>query len=169
MTNVRVELAGPEDWETYRSVRLAALAESPSAFFSTLAGETALDPEVWRERLGSAATFLAWQDSEPVGTVTLLGYRGTQEHGFTGASHIVAMWVSPDARRLGVGRLLVQTALDQAASDGAASVVLWVFEANKPAQALYESMGFRATDQLASRPGAPEDVEFLMIREFGEP
>jgi len=85
---------------------------------------------------------------------------------FPGAWHLVAMWVRPAARGLGIGRLLVQTVIDQAAASGAPSVLLWVFDANGRAKALYERMGFRATDRTDTRPGNPQDVEHLMIREL---
>jgi ribosomal protein S18 acetylase RimI-like enzyme len=159
---LQVRLVTPDDWATYRDVRLAALADTPEAFSSTLERERAFGEDVWRDRLGSAATFLAWRDGTPVGTVTVLAYHESHQHGFPGAAHIVAMWVTPAARRLGVGRQLVLAALDHARSDGAPSMVLWVFEDNERARALYERMGFRATELRDSRPGKPEDVELLM-------
>src|SRR5580658_860104 len=159
---VQVRRAGPDEWATYRNVRLAALSDTPEAFYSTLERELSLDEQAWRQRLGSADTFLAWRDGRPVGTATGLPYSQTDTHGFTGALHLVAMWVSPQARRLGVGALLVKAVTDQARQAGAPSVVLWVFEANERARAFYERMGFRATDLRSSRPGNPADTEFLM-------
>ena len=159
--------AGPDDWATYRDVRLAALADTPGAFSSTLEREAAFGEDVWRGRLGSAATFLAWRAGVPVGTVTVLGYHESHNHDFTGAAHIVAMWVSPAARGLRIGGQLVKAALDHARAAGAPSAVLWVFEDNQPARRLYERMGFRPTEHRDSRPGRPEDVEVLMVADLG--
>jgi ribosomal protein S18 acetylase RimI-like enzyme len=163
---VQVRRVSADEWATYRELRLTALADTPEAFFSTLERERGLDEQTWRDRLGSAATFLAWRDGAAVGAVTVLDYQESHQHGFPGAAHLVAMWVSPAARRLGIGRRLVKTALDHARSAGAPSAVLWVFQDNERARGLYERMGFRPTDLRNSRPGKPEDIEFLMVREL---
>jgi len=161
-----VRQVSPAQWATYRQVRLKALADSPLAFSSTLESELALDEGVWRSRLGSAVSFLAWQDDQPVGAVTVLPYDENRDHVFIGAAQLVAMWVSPAARRLGVGRSLVEAAFAHASAAGAPSVVLWVFEDNRAARAFYEGMGFRETDLRDSRPGKPDDVELMLVREL---
>ncbi len=166
-SGAQIRRVSADEWATYREVRLAALADTPEAFFATLERERELGEQAWRDRLDSAATFLAWRDEAPVGAVTVLGYEESHGHGFAGAAHIVAMWVSPAARRLGIGRQLVRAALDHARSGGAPAVVLWVFDDNLRAKALYEQLGFRRTDLRQSRPGKPEDVEFLMVAELG--
>lgn len=67
----RVRRAGPGDWAALRRVRLAALADSPSAFGSTLEHELTLSEGEWRRRTETAATFLAWRGGEAVGLVTV--------------------------------------------------------------------------------------------------
>ncbi|WP_262287011.1 N-acetyltransferase [Micromonospora sp. MA102] len=52
------------------------------------------------------------------------------------------LFVSPHARRLGVGRALVRMVVDLARSAGAARVILSTDESNTSAQTLYESEGF---------------------------
>jgi ribosomal protein S18 acetylase RimI-like enzyme len=161
-----VRQVSPDDWVSYREVRLTALADSPEAFFSTLEQEAEFGEQVWRQRLGRAPSFLAWHDGVPAGTVTALPGNVAGLPDFPGAWHLVAVWVSPAARGRGIGRLLVQTVIDEAAAAGAPSVALWVFDANERARTLYERMGFRATDLTNARPGNPQDVEHLMIREL---
>ena len=62
------------DWETLRQLRLAALADAPDAFASTLEAEVAYPDEVWRQRAeggptsanfiaASAASTSAWPRS----------------------------------------------------------------------------------------------------------
>lgn len=55
--------------------------------------------------------------------------------------------VAPDARRRGLGRRLVRTALEAARSAGAEHVTLEVRESNRAALALYRGMGFRLLDR----------------------
>ena len=57
----------PEDWQRLRDVRLAALAESPEMFGSTLAKEQSFDETEWRRRAERPATFLASRHGVDVG------------------------------------------------------------------------------------------------------
>jgi GNAT superfamily N-acetyltransferase len=52
------------------------------------------------------------------------------------------LFVSPEVRRLGVGRVLIQAAHDHARDTGALRVVLSTAHTNKTAQMLYESVGY---------------------------
>ncbi len=155
------------DWAVYRQVRLAALADSPESFSSTLERELALTEQDWRDRLGSAATFLAWQDGQPAGTATSLPYSPAYKHGRSGARMLVAMWVDPRARRLGVGRLLVEAVADHARAAGAPSVVLRVYETNSRARDLYQRTGFQESGVRVPRPGLVDEWELLLVRELG--
>lgn len=56
--------------------------------------------------------------------------------------HILNLAVHPQARRGGIGRLLVQRILDDAAAHGATSVSLEVRPENTAGLALYRAMGF---------------------------
>ena len=60
--------------------------------------------------------------------------------------YIGAMWVSPHARRLGVGDALLAGALDWGRASGTNRAELWVTEANAAAVGFYESHGFQPTD-----------------------
>lgn len=62
-------------------------------------------------------------------------------------TQIAYMGVVPEARRLGIGRQMVQTAKSLARSAGQARLALAVDAANLPALRLYESMDFIAWDR----------------------
>ncbi|MFN3847620.1 MAG: ribosomal protein S18-alanine N-acetyltransferase [Paracoccaceae bacterium] len=59
-----------------------------------------------------------------------------------GEAELLTLAVSPDLRRLGMGRRLVHTFLTEAAARGATSAFLEVAASNFPAIALYEQTGF---------------------------
>ena len=56
------------------------------------------------------------------------------------------LFVAPEARRLGVGRSLMQTATDFATENGAKRIVLATAVDNRAAQALYEQIGWGRND-----------------------
>jgi ribosomal protein S18 acetylase RimI-like enzyme len=165
-----IRRARPAQWVTYRQLRLTALADSPQAFSSTLAGEQVLAGELWRGRLDSAtaASFLAWQDDRPVGMATGKIDDPDDEFAVPGAWQLVGMWVAPEARGTGVADGLVEQVAAHALSAGAASLVLWVTEINGRARAFYRRAGFGPTGarQLV-RPDDPGHYEVQMIRQLG--
>ena len=133
----------PDDWPTWRAVRLEALREAPQAFSSTLEawqgpGDT---EERWRQRLEAVAlNVVAEVDGTAAGQVS-----GTApDHG--GTVELISMWVDPSVRRRGVGAALVGEVVAWSAQQAGTAVRLAVREANAPAIALYERCGFALTD-----------------------
>lgn len=149
-----VRRLGPEDWETYRAIRLEMLRDSPDAFWTSYDEAAGLDEATWRERLTGGGTLLAELGGEPVGSVTTwAGPPGEDEPGLT---NLVAMYVSPSARRRGVGAALVRAALLEARAQGRHVVHLEVASSNHGARSLYERTGFRATGVTRPHPRRPE-------------
>jgi putative acetyltransferase len=71
----------------------------------------------------------------------------------TPAAEIKRLWVEPAFRGLGIGRGLVDHAVEWARTGGCAAVVLdTVYEAMPEAVALYQSMGFGETDRFNDNP-----------------
>ncbi len=167
---ITVRRISPDQADLLRGVRLAALADAPAAFGSTLEGEIAFLDDVWNERarLGSAgderATFLAWHDVG--GIVGIAGGHRSDATDATDATvvELVSMWTDPSVRRSGTGRLLVQTVIDWATTTGAEQVELWVTRGNDPAQLLYESLGFVVTGDHQPLPSDPCKDEIRMVR-----
>src|SRR5215213_3591873 len=66
-----IRRAEPSDWEAYREIRLRSLREEPAAYASQYETEEAFVPQLWRERLATGSTFLAFDDDHAlVGTAT---------------------------------------------------------------------------------------------------
>ncbi len=162
-----ISRAGPEHWQVYRDVRLAALSDTPQAFASTLERALALEPQDWQRLLSSpsAASFLAWLGGQAVGQATGKIDDPDDEFAVPGAWQLVGMWVRPAARGLGVADSLVEAVAAHARNHGAESLVLWVTEVNGRARAFYRRLGFVPTGarQLV-RPEQPDHWEVQMIR-----
>jgi GNAT superfamily N-acetyltransferase len=149
------------DEDVLKAVRLRGLAEDPSAFAATLEQERRFTPDVWTSRVTneSSATFLA-EDGGPVGTATVI------PDDRPATAQLVGMWVAPEARGKGIGRLLVDTVAAWARDRGVRRVTLWVTEGNDPARALYERAGFADTGERQPLPSDPALMEARLEREL---
>jgi len=137
---VDVLVMTPDDWQLWRKLRLAALAEAPGAFGSTLAGWSGSGDteERWRARLANVPLNLALTvGGEPVGMVSATAPDAD------GEVELISLWVAPAARGREVGdeaiRQVAAWAYDE---DPGHPLVLSVKTDNKPARALYERHGF---------------------------
>ncbi len=134
----------PADALAFQALRLRGLLECPTAFASSHEEESETLPEVIAERLSASAdraVFGAFTDSVLIGVV---GIRREKAQKLWHKAFIWGMYVSPEARNKGAGRLLVDQALKHAfAMDGLRQVNLGVNALNVPAIALYEGAGFQ--------------------------
>jgi GNAT superfamily N-acetyltransferase len=146
-----------DDWATLRDVRLAALADAPYAYGSTLAIEQAFDETEWRRRLDTSLWVLAVHNAENAGLVGM--YLAEPE-----TPMLVAMWVNPAHRGHGVGDALVTEILRWAAEKGWSQVVLRVAEGNAAARKLFLRHGFTATGQTAPLESDPEARTEILFR-----
>ncbi len=162
---VQVRQLRSDDWPRYREIRLAALADAPGAFGSTLAREQALTDADWQERARSAAAgevrtaFVAEEDGAWVGLVG-----GYVTDGPPADVEMVSLWVAPHARGRGVGNQLVDAVVRWACDRGARVLGLWVTEGNRRAIGLYERRGFVATADRQPLPSDPDRLEMHMVR-----
>jgi len=157
---VLVRKAVPDDWETLRDIRLAALTDAPDAFGSTRAEQVKFTKQDWLRRIAGNSTFLAYlpEHERPVGLAG--GYQEEPD-----VAELVSMWVSPLARGRGVGEALIGAVADWAKADSTAKILhLWVTESNKPACRLYERTGFSPTGERQPLPSNPTLEEIAMSR-----
>ena len=153
----------PDNWRRWRELRLAALAEAPAAFGSTLAEWTgAADAEDrWRARLRSVPfNAIITCDGTPAGMVgaTVVYDDGAMN---AGAVELLSMWVAPEFRGRGVGDAAVRAVIDWAGVNcPLRAVVLSVKAANDRAIDLYARHGFV---EFGQSPDGPD--ELLMRRD----
>lgn len=134
-----VERMAPDSWQRVRALRLRGLAESPDAFGSTHAEDSARPEADWRAWIGDSdsACFLAVEGGRDVGIAF-----GAPWDGRADAAGLFGMWVEPGSRRAGVGGALVDAVVAWARGRGHERVLLDVADANASAIALYASRGF---------------------------
>ncbi|MDP4332775.1 bifunctional GNAT family N-acetyltransferase/class I SAM-dependent methyltransferase [Curtobacterium sp. A7_M15] len=130
-----------DDWETWRPVRLAALADAPGAFGSTLADWADAPEHRWRTRLSipGALDLLAHAEDDSV-----VGMAGGVPGSVPGTAELISMWVDPAARGRGVAAALIRAVATWAARTGAHTLELSVMPDNTGARRTYERCGFTA-------------------------
>lgn len=156
---VLVREAGPDEWQTLRDIRLAALRDAPQAFASSYAREAAFTREQWLGRFSARSiTFFAFLPdvAEPTG---IAGVYAPDD-----VADLVAMWVRPSARGHRVGEALVTAAAGWAGARAYDALYLWVTESNEPARRLYERSGFTPTGERQPLPSDPGLAEIRMRR-----
>lgn len=125
-------------------LRFEALKTNPEAFGSSYEDEVQNPANKYVERLQSPNHFLfgAYEDEKLVGMVELIKQdRLKYKH----KALIVGMYVSPEYRGKGLGRALLEAAVNQAKTiDETEQVLLSVVTTNEKAKSLYESLGFES-------------------------
>jgi hypothetical protein len=82
-----------DDWRGWRDIRLAALADSPSAFGSVMEDEQTIEEDGWRKMVRDAAIFTATAGDRAAGVVAGLYRDSARDRG------LGAMWVAPAVAR----------------------------------------------------------------------
>jgi GNAT superfamily N-acetyltransferase len=150
--DLSVRLMAPAEWERYRAIRLRALQDSPDSFGSTFEQEAHRPPGFWQERLTSGADarwncpVFALKGTEPIGLVW-----GRIERAVPDVASLYQMWVAPDHRGKGAGKMLLVLVIAWAKEAGAIRLELAVAVGESPASRLYSRAGFVPT-------GFPEPI-----------
>lgn len=140
---MEIRILTADDAEEFRALRLRALREEPEAFGSSWEEEHArpLEQTVARLQADGMTAFGGFDDAgRLVGMVRLFRQDGVKsEH----KADIISMYVAPEVRGRGLGRMLLEAAIAQArATPGIEQLMLAVNATNVPARNLYLAMGF---------------------------
>ncbi|KAK1181774.1 GNAT family N-acetyltransferase [Streptomyces sp. NBS 14/10] len=142
---IELRVLTSDDWAIWRELRLAALADAPSAFGSRLAdwqGDGDRE-ERWRARLEIPGSYhlVAVLDGQSVGMVS--GVPGPHD----GIVEIISMWVGAAARGHGVAERLVGAVEEWALGVRAEVLRLDVAPGNERAIAFYRRIGLADTGE----------------------
>jgi ribosomal protein S18 acetylase RimI-like enzyme len=150
---------------SYKAVRLRALQDTPSAFGSTYSRESQFSDADWQQRAANLCTprsigYLACEQDEYCGIA--VGFLNEQNPQI---AELMSMWVAPEHRRTGTGRLLVVDGIESwARGRGANTLQLMVTSNNLAAIAFYRRLGFTETGHTGPYPNDPAVIEYEMSK-----
>ena len=150
--------------DLYRSIRLAALKESPDAFCTTYEDALHRPDARWIAQSDEAAEgpdraiFLAFENAVPVALAAL--YRDGQRREI---GELIQVWVAPDHRGTPIATELMDALFAWAARNAFAEVRAEVFRANPRALRFYEKYGFRTLEEQ------PPDDTTILIKSVASP
>ena len=140
------------EWELLRSLRMAALSESPDAFSPTAEATAKTEVADWQR---NAARFATHANGALLIARPESGLMSAVQDD-AGVGHIGAMWGQPRARGTGLGAGLLDAGITLLEKAGCWIIELSVTETNLKARNLYESRGFALTGSSEPlRPGSP--------------
>ncbi len=158
-----IKLLGPDEWQSLREIRLAALLESPHSFLSTYAIEKEFDEARWRAELSRGEWNIGFVDRTPVSLIGITRELYTP----LWQCYLEYFWVHSGYRRRGIGLGMLRAILQRLKSIGVQTVYLWVLDGNDSAIRLYKRVGFVSTNYRQSLDGRPGLYEERMQLDLG--
>lgn len=143
MSSININVLTAADWEIYKSIRLASLKESPDSFGSTYESEVDFSVHEWKSRIApdkdphKVLPLIAVYEGLPAG----LAFAVIHDSG-SGSANIYQMWVTPECRKIGLARALLNRITSWAKNSNLKSLLLYVTTTNTEAVSLYKSYGF---------------------------
>jgi ribosomal protein S18 acetylase RimI-like enzyme len=158
---IEVRTLPPARWREVRTLRLQALKTDPIAFGSAYEEEENLAEEEWKKRMNSA--LFALSDDKLVGTITyVFSNRVKSKH----IARIFGVYVDPDHRGQGIGKKMLQNALDLIQKNKhIVKVQLMVTKDQDVPARLYKDMGFVVVGQMKKEIKVGEQFYDTLIME----
>ncbi|QYH36574.1 GNAT family N-acetyltransferase [Salinibacterium sp. M195] len=155
MSSLELRAASQADHAAIVAVFLACWRRSYTGLLPQPAIDEMTDERasaLWQRVLSETAgpVIVAEREGEILGMVRFAAV------GDQGAVH--SLYVSPDAQGLGLGTTLLDSAVSSLRTRGAEAARLWVFAANTPSVAFYQSRGWAPDGETRTQQefGAPE-------------
>lgn len=154
----------PQLTDRYKVIRLRALHDSPMAFGSTFTRESAFSGDDWAQRARNL------DDHQAVGYIAVAAGADCGiavcflNQANPACANLFSMWVAPEARRAGIGELLVREICAWATKRKATHLALMVTSSNSGAAKFYERLGFTKTGRTEPYPNDASMIEHELIR-----
>ncbi|NUS74268.1 MAG: GNAT family N-acetyltransferase [Corynebacteriales bacterium] len=172
----KIRAVRKEDWAQAKEIRLAALQDplAKIAFIDQYESLVHKPDDFWRQRVAVAAEGktigqLIAEDAQGrwQATITLIvelpGVESFEDIPEVAQTHIVGVFVRPEARGTGLASQLLQEALNwswQLVEPSVERVHLWVHENNVRAESAYKRAGFIRTGRSCPFPGDSSFTEY---------
>jgi GNAT superfamily N-acetyltransferase len=141
------------DADAFVGLRREALLDSPLSFTSSPEDARSIDAEGFRAQVRGAPQSVvlgAFADADEGDLVAMVGIHRDPHAKVAHKAHVWGMYVTPAWRGRGLGRQLLDAAIEHARTlDGVAWIMLGVAREAPAARSLYESAGFVAWGEEA--------------------
>ena len=142
---MEIKLLDASDAERYWKLRLEALKQNPEAFLTSyqdaIKRENPIEQVARNFTTDGNFTFGAFDQEELIGVVTLLQESAEKVRH---RANIFAMYVTPEKQSLGVGKALMEEAINKAKTiEEIEKINLSVMASNEKAKKLYTKLGFK--------------------------
>ncbi|KAK0758747.1 hypothetical protein N5P37_008230 [Trichoderma harzianum] len=144
---MEIRTLSADDWESWKAVRLRALANAPDAFGSGLNDWVNAPESQWRSRLSirNAIDLVAYRIDETAGDRAVGMATGIPTG--NGGAEIISMWVDPGFRGRGLASSLIGSIASWAVQSGFIELRLAVRPDNAIAQSVYQRNSFIVSDE----------------------
>ena len=135
---MKIQATEERDWMILKEIRLAALLDTPTAFGVSYQTSITNSDEQWKQRASSETQPKFWLAFEDDKAIEMIGAGVDQ----TDRYNLIAMWVEPKSRELGVAERLVNAVKSDVINIGFKQVFLDVSPDNLKASRFYRKHGF---------------------------
>ncbi|MBV8631870.1 MAG: GNAT family N-acetyltransferase [Silvibacterium sp.] len=160
----RITRINEQNVPAFKTIRLQALRDSPTAFGSTYACESQFDEAEWQKRAANLSGdrgigFIAVDNDSPFGIIGAF-----PDECDARTAQIVSMWVAPTHRRSGWGSVLIDAVRSWAQAREIRTLRLTVTSCNYGAMEFYRQNGFAMTGKIFPYPNDPSIIEYEMAQ-----
>ncbi len=132
---ISIKKISADDWRSLRELRLKAVVDSPEAFGDSIEVIENRSEEYWINGINSSDVFISQAIDKWVGMIIF-------KQDSDGVWSIKSLWVEPDYRKQGIGKMLMEKAIESAKENHVSLIELGVNTESESAINLYKSLGF---------------------------
>lgn len=148
---ITIRRSSPIDFQLIKSLMLTGLKEDPKAFSVDFEDYNQNSNDWWNNYISpyifsiKDKMLIAFEDETPVGMIGVLyDYRSRRKH----IASIVWLYVLKQHRGLGIGKKLLEKAIEDAKQQDMQKITLFVNSSQEKALNMYTKMGFKSNGKL---------------------